>query len=326
MNKPNLRDYLVISRAPLAFTALADGLLGLGLALASLENAEPIERVLFTALLVALSSSFAYLGGMVFNDIFDRERDKELNPKRPLPSGRMSLSQALIFGGGLILASSALAFATSFEAWLWHCALLAAIFAYDGFFKRFRAPGAVAMAACRGFNILFGAATMMSIKAPDFQALSSSDTVTFMAFASFIYIFALTMLSTYEDEEASKGALLVNGALLLFAPVSLCALKMRFGLPPAFVDAWVDVLGLMIEQALMLLILALLLNAWKRGSQATGHNTTRWLIRGTLLLGSGALILAGSPFFALFNLALAVPYVLGARWLFKPRPADVTDN
>lgn len=326
MTKTNLRDYLMISRAPLAFTALADGLLGLGLALASLENPEPIEIILRTALLVALSSTCAYLGGMVFNDIFDRKRDKELNPKRPLPSGRMSLAQALIFGGALIVTSSALALATSFEAWLWHCALLAAIFAYDGLLKRFRALGAMAMAACRGLNIVFGAATVMTVRLPKFQALEQSDTVVVMALASFIYIFALTMLSTYEDEEASKGALLLNGGLLLFAPMSLCALKMHFGLPPAFAEAWGDVVGLMIEQALMILILALVLDAWKRGTQATGHNTTRWLIRGTLLLGSGALILAGSPYFAAFNLALSVPYVLGARWLFKPRPADVTDN
>lgn len=325
MNNTQLRDYLIISRAPLAFTALADGLLGLGLALAGMDE-QSLDQVLWTALLVALSSSCAYLGGMVFNDIFDRERDKELNPKRPLPSGRLSLAQALIFGSALILVSSALALATNLQAWLWHGGLLFAIFAYDGFLKRFRAPGALAMAACRGLNILFGAATVMSIEAPNFQSLRPSDTVVFMALASFIYIFALTMLSTYEDEEASKGALLLHGALLLSAPLSLIALKMRFGLPPAFADAWVDVLGLMIEQALMILILALVFAAWKRGTQATGHNTTRWLIRGTLLLGAGALVLAGSPYFALFNLALAVPYILGARWLFKPRPADVTDN
>lgn len=321
-----IRDYLLLSRAPLAFTALADGLLGFGLALSAQEDFELGSELILNALLVALSSTLAYLGGMVFNDIFDRERDKELNPKRPLPSGRISLVEALTFGGGLILASSALALVLGLEAWAWNGALILAIFAYDGVLKRFRALGSLAMAACRGLNILFGAAAISTIQAPDFQALMPGDWVVFMALASFVYIFALTMLSTYEDEEASKEALLLNGVLLIFAPVSLCALRMRFGLPSSFSESWLDILGFMVEQALMLLVLALIYEAWKKGTRATGHNTTRWLIRGTLLLGSGALILAGLPFLALFNLALSVPYVLGARWLFRPRPMDVTDN
>ena len=41
------------------------------------------------ALAVAGASCLLYAAGMLWNDVADAERDRELHPQRPLPSGRI---------------------------------------------------------------------------------------------------------------------------------------------------------------------------------------------------------------------------------------------
>jgi 4-hydroxybenzoate polyprenyltransferase len=324
MSKATFRDYLMLTRAPLAFTALADGLVGLGLGLGALDKGQENDDLLVLIFLVALSSSGAYLAGMVFNDFFDRERDKSLNPKRPLPAGRISVRAAVLLGAALLLCSSTLAYLTNFTAWLWHGGLLLSIFAYDAFLKRYRIPGALAMAACRGFNILFGAAAVTHMWVTDLHFFTENSGPLMMALASFTYIFALTMLSTYEDKEASKAALFINGFLLLLAPTGLTIFHLVTA--PVVSLGASELCGLSAGCVLCCVIFWLLRAAWKQGTRATGHNTTRWLIRGTLLLGAGALLSVGEWRLATFNLALAAPYVLGARWLFRAPKIEMTSS
>src|SRR5581483_8226800 len=66
--------------------------------------------------------------------------------------------------------------------------------------------------------------------------------------------------------------------------------------------------------------------AAKRGTRATGHVTTRWLLRSLLLLDAGMLAgcgLDGWPRpWALIVLALIVPNLVGAKLLFsRGRPS-----
>ncbi len=71
----------------------------------------------------------------------------------------------------------------------------------------------------------------------------------------------------------------------------------------------------------------LAISALQRGTKATGHTTTRWLLRGLLLLDAAAIAgscdVSGSnyPLLAAAGvLALIVPNVVGAKLLFgKPR-------
>lgn len=55
----------------------------------------------------AASMSFFYMGGMVLNDVCDRERDRSDKPFRPLPSRRVSVAvakglSALLFAAGVL--------------------------------------------------------------------------------------------------------------------------------------------------------------------------------------------------------------------------------
>jgi len=52
----------------------------------------------FQVLAALLSFSFAIAGSIAFNNYVDRDIDKIIHPKRPLPSGRLSAKEGLYFG------------------------------------------------------------------------------------------------------------------------------------------------------------------------------------------------------------------------------------
>src|SRR3989337_4051308 len=78
----------------------------------SLLTAFAITKTLLppqTILLVFFSMAFITYAGFAINDYFDRESDAIIKPKRPIPSGALSLKQvvaisAFLFAVGLIFA------------------------------------------------------------------------------------------------------------------------------------------------------------------------------------------------------------------------------
>ena len=87
-------------------------------------------------LLLSLSMSLFYSGGMCLNDILDRTVDGIKKPFRPIPSGRISLRKAALFTTILFAAALGLLFLMPYKkavlaGWL----LLAVIAAYDIFHK-----------------------------------------------------------------------------------------------------------------------------------------------------------------------------------------------
>jgi 4-hydroxybenzoate polyprenyltransferase len=144
-----LRSYLQLVRFPAVFTAMADIFLGFLLTHKALQ---PVEG--FVALLVA--SSCLYLSGMVFNDVFDRQVDAVERSGRPIPSGRVSPTAAVMLGSLLILVGLGAAFFAGTQSLLIAAALTGFIFLYNGVLKR-TPLGPVAMGCCRLFNVLLGA-------------------------------------------------------------------------------------------------------------------------------------------------------------------------
>ena len=80
-------------RFPAVFTAMGDLILGF------LLNHERINEDIHSLTFLLIASSCLYLSGMVLNDVFDREVDARERPKRPIPSGRISVKSAAILGG-----------------------------------------------------------------------------------------------------------------------------------------------------------------------------------------------------------------------------------
>ena len=93
--------YLVLMRPANIVTAIADILAGV--AIAGIALSQIPDTSLLNVLLLVLSTIGLYGGGIVFNDYFDYEIDKEERPERPLPSGKVTKKQAAILGGSLLL-------------------------------------------------------------------------------------------------------------------------------------------------------------------------------------------------------------------------------
>ena len=83
---------------------------GLSLLTAFAINKNPLSLSVQTDLMIFFSMAFITSAGFAINDYFDRESDAVIKPRRPIPSGALSLKQVIAVSGvlfaiGLILAS-----------------------------------------------------------------------------------------------------------------------------------------------------------------------------------------------------------------------------
>ncbi|WP_043617046.1 SCO3242 family prenyltransferase [Nonomuraea candida] len=143
-----VRDLLELVRAPAALSVPGDVAAGAAAA-----------RVLGPRTAgLACASICLYWAGMAANDWADRHLDAVERPERPIPSGRVGPGAALGVAAGLTAAGVALAgLAGGRRALAVAAPLAAAVWAYDVAAKNTRA-GPLAMAVCRGLDVLLGAA------------------------------------------------------------------------------------------------------------------------------------------------------------------------
>ncbi|MBS0266981.1 MAG: UbiA family prenyltransferase [Planctomycetes bacterium] len=151
-----LLAWLQLCRFAAVFTAMADIFLGY-----LLTHRDGIEDWPQCLLLVG-GSACLYLAGMVFNDVFDREIDLHERPKRPIPSGRISVRGATTFGAILVGTGCLLAGLVGSPSLVVAGLLVAAIFLYDGVLKA-TWVGPVSMGTCRFLNVMLGASALPAL-------------------------------------------------------------------------------------------------------------------------------------------------------------------
>jgi hypothetical protein len=186
-------------RAPAALTVLGDTLAGAaaaGIPLRGRRLALPLASVAF------------YWSGTALNDWSDRVVDATERPERPIPSGRVSPSQALAVAGGLTAAG--LGLAAYGGALRVAVPLAGAVWAYDLVLKS-TVAGPAAMAVCRGLDVLLGAG----------GARTALPSAAVMAG----HTFGLTVLSRGEVHGASKTT--ARAALAGTAAATLAAVTGR---------------------------------------------------------------------------------------------------
>lgn len=236
-----LRAYLQLCRAPALFTALADILLGY---LLTRTRLEPVSQ--FVLLLGA--SAGLYLAGMVWNDIFDREQDAQERPKRPIPSGRVSLRSAITFASVLTFVGLGCAAAAGLGSLAVAGMLTACIFLYDGVLKK-TPLGPVLMGGCRFFNVILGASTT----GIEFASVWQFPQL-WVAGCLGVYIMGVTWFARTEAL-TSRRSLLVMAAIIINAGL--------LGLA-AWIGGWTIDSGLLIgtggvpEPQMVLLILGMI--------------------------------------------------------------------
>ncbi|TXS63520.1 prenyltransferase [Streptomyces sp. me109] len=145
---PRLLAWAELLRLPALFTVPGDALAG-----AAAAGGRTGPRTL----LAVGCSLCLYEAGMALNDWADRAEDAEERPHRPLPSGRVRPTAALVAAGALTTAGLALAARAGRRALTVAVPLAATVWAYDLVLKRTRV-GPAAMAAARGLDLLLGAA------------------------------------------------------------------------------------------------------------------------------------------------------------------------
>lgn len=207
----SLAAWAQLVRLPNVFTVLAD--VGAAFLLVA-HGPQPTGRLLC----VLLGAVALYWAGMILNDVFDREEDRQTRPQRPIPAGSISITQAQSAGWGLLIVGVALA-AISGQlpgelpgTWLpaATAALLAiTIVAYDGPFKKTPLAPA-AMGSCRVLSFLLGAAPCFAFDQwPFFPTY-----VIGIAMGFGVYITGITTMARHEAATDERSPTLSTGLIV----------------------------------------------------------------------------------------------------------------
>jgi 4-hydroxybenzoate polyprenyltransferase len=215
--EPNERNlflgFLQLMRLPNIFTAMADVAMGFLFAKGNTD----LSDVWVLALLLAASSAL-YVGGVVLNDVVDRELDAIERPNRPLPSGRVTLKAALAFSGILLLGGTALGWAASLAVGkllpgVVASLLLGGILIYNGLLKT-TVLGPVAMGGCRMLNVLLG----MSVAVGAFGVEN-----WLVAGGIGVYIAGVTWFARTEAARSSRGHLAAATVVMMLGIAMIAA-------------------------------------------------------------------------------------------------------
>ena len=212
-----LRTYLQLLRPANVATALADVLAGF--AIAGLANRPALPWLL-------LATAALYAGGIVLNDVFDRDIDRRERPERPIPSGRIPTAHAALLGGGLLAVGIGAAAAVNRTALFVALAIAGSVLLYDAWGKR-HAIGPLNMAMCRALNLLLGVAAVPA----------AVGNAWHIAGVPLLYIYAITSISRGEVHGGSRRAASSALMVMLGAIVVLTLIASRAGqwMIPAFV-------------------------------------------------------------------------------------------
>lgn len=188
MRRSRLHDWFRLLRVPNLLTVPGDSLAGY--VLAAGISARPDVRVL-----AAMGASvFLYAAGLLMNDLADCEVDRRERPDRPIPSGRISVGTVravllVCLAIGLTLSSIAGRWALGVALLLVGC-----VAGYNLLHRTGPLP-VIWMAACRGLNVLLGAAAAEALTA---LAWSGALIVA-------LFVAALTALARNEMRDARPG-------------------------------------------------------------------------------------------------------------------------
>jgi 4-hydroxybenzoate polyprenyltransferase len=310
-----VRAYLELIRVFLTPTAVADSFAGLVVARSlCAAGALPLRpdpggasdgSELPRVLLLASTSILLYWLGMAANDVFDLEKDRTLAPARPIPSGKVSRSGATVLC--IALGALALTLAASLGVLEMAGGVLAAVVAYDAGGKRVPLLGNLLMGACRGGNVLLGAAVVVGPA----TAVRSHDLVLAGAVLA-VYVAGVTAVSQLEERVASPRNLLRASLSSLLVP--LLFLVLRPDVPLNWVNS--GILALLVGFALR--------SAWVAArSPETASRAASVLVHralGGLYFVDAGLVLAFSPPGVELGGAVLTLYALYAiGWLWKRR-------
>lgn len=293
----NLKAYAQLARPANLPTAAADVLAGAAIAGAFILNdqGKMVELPLGTLLLLVASSVFLYAAGVILNDVFDFKLDQIERPERPIPSGRVTLRSAAIYGGILLLVGVILAFVANGLSGTLALLLAVSILLYDATAKHHGFFGPLNMGVCRGLNLLLG----ISI----FGALPH----WWFAFVPIIYIASITLISRGEVHGNNKKHIIFAGVLYAVVIFSVLGLMASSGRSLLFVVPFLTIFALAVFSPLF--------KAYRDNSPG---NIKKAVVAGvlSLILLDSALAVGFSHWWIGVLIILLLPLSLGLSKLF----------
>ncbi|MBV7532421.1 UbiA-like protein EboC [Chitinophaga sp. sic0106] len=214
--------YLRLMRPANIITAIADVLAGVAISGYFLNVTYRTVTLEFSLPVVCLCLAAAglYGGGVVFNDVFDAKLDAVERPERPIPSGIISRTQAIILGAYLLLVGILGAFSvghlTGAPGWL-AIAITTAALVYNKWGKYHPIWGPINMGLCRGFNLLLGISILP-------EALAQ---YWWMGIIPVIYIAAITNISRGEVHGGNTKSLKISALGYAVVYVAMIALAIH---------------------------------------------------------------------------------------------------
>lgn len=177
-------------------TAVADILAGVAISgFLGSEVSSYLDHLL-PVICMCLATIGLYGGGVVFNDIMDAELDKRERPERPIPSGVISITEAIVLGSYLLLVGVLAAFTVGRITGYFALGIAISAIVYDKWGKHFF-WGPLNMGLCRGLNLLMG----ISMVVP------ALNKYWWIGFIPVIYIAAVTSISRGEVHGGDKRTL-----------------------------------------------------------------------------------------------------------------------
>jgi len=228
-------------------------------------------------LLLCLSTVGLYGGGVVFNDVFDAELDKIERPERAIPSGRVTVNEAMLLGIILLIVGIVTSFFVNIFSGSIATTIAAAALIYDKWGKHQKLIGPLNMGLCRGLNLLLGVSIL----------ITQISSYWYVALVPIIYIAAVTIISRGEVHGGKSTTFYIAAALYLLVISAIfifsfyrdkTLLTVVFLLPFAWMiftplyKAWQEPIGKNIGKAVKAGVIALiLLNAcWAAAFGAFG--------------------------------------------------------
>jgi 4-hydroxybenzoate polyprenyltransferase len=314
-SQARLLDYLQLMRASNVFTVVADVSMGF-----LLVRPELAPLGVLVALIAA--SILLYSAGMVFNDVFDLPRDRRERPKRPIPSGRISLKTARRLGLALLLCGLVAGWSAGFlpgavSHWGWRGGVIATllvvmILAYNRVLKHTPA-GPLAMGSCRLLNVLLG----MSAGVPltdDWNIMGFGAAQLVASAGIGIYVTGITWFARSEASTSPRGQLgLAIGTMMLgigMLGMVHRLLSQQQGPPLVLLEPyWWMLLGMLAVPILRRCTIAISDPEPRQVQLAVRH--ALW----SLIMLDAALVLLVHQALALAIVALLIPTAILGKWI-----------
>lgn len=312
--------YLRLMRLPNVFTAMADIAMGFLFVhdVKTISTDWPVLAVLLGA------SSLLYTAGMVLNDVYDLEVDRQERPFRPLPSGQVPLGFAIRLGyalliGGVLLGAVAGWLPDAKQASPWRSGIVAtvlaiAVIAYDGWLKN-TPLGPLGMGLCRLLNVLLGM-SVAGIAVPANETLLTYHHSSWLiATGLALYITGVTWFARSEATQSSRLHLIL-ATLVIAGGIALLAMLPRLTHPEKPMIGS-DNIAYLLFAVLSLPMLRRALVAISNPEPANVQGMVKHCILSLIVLDAAITMLTSGAFPGLAIAALLAPSLLLGRWVYS---------